>query len=289
MAILAECPSCHKKQSCRNKICSCSENLDRAKNSKRVRYWIQFRLPDGRQRKEYVSTSINEARDAEGKRRSQKRENRIFDMLPESKITFSQLSEWYEGLKSRQRLASFDRIQLSLKNFNDVFGEYTVNSISLTDLENYQDERADKGKKPATIDQELSNVKTMVTRAFYDDKISGRPLKAFSRLNKKLKKGANARKRIITIQEYLLLIDCAEIHLKAFIEWLSQETGYKSRVNYSDAQYFNLSEKAACFLTLGLADVSLNDIWSNGGDFYAGYGLYGGIGQPADGGCEHRS
>jgi integrase/recombinase XerD len=32
-------------------------------------------------------------------------------------------------------------------------------------------------------------------------------------------------------------------HLKAFIEWLSQETGYKSRVKYSDAQYFNLSEK----------------------------------------------
>lgn len=34
-------------------------------------------------------------------------------------------------------------------------------------------------------------------------------------------------------------------HLKAFIQWLSQETGYKSRVNYSDAEYFNLSEKDA--------------------------------------------
>ncbi len=32
-------------------------------------------------------------------------------------------------------------------------------------------------------------------------------------------------------------------HLKAFVEWLSQETGYKSRVKYSDAEYFNLSEK----------------------------------------------
>jgi integrase len=33
--------------------------------------------------------------------------------------------------------------------------------------------------------------------------------------------------------------------LKAFIEWLSQETGYKSRIKYSDAEYFNLSEKEA--------------------------------------------
>jgi len=32
-------------------------------------------------------------------------------------------------------------------------------------------------------------------------------------------------------------------YLKAFIEWLSQETGYKSRIKYSDAEYFNLSDK----------------------------------------------
>lgn len=32
-------------------------------------------------------------------------------------------------------------------------------------------------------------------------------------------------------------------HVKGFIEWLSQETGYKSRIKYRDAQYFNLSEK----------------------------------------------
>ncbi len=32
-------------------------------------------------------------------------------------------------------------------------------------------------------------------------------------------------------------------HLKAFVQWLSQETGYKSRIKYSDAEYFNLSDK----------------------------------------------
>ena len=32
-------------------------------------------------------------------------------------------------------------------------------------------------------------------------------------------------------------------HLKTFTEWLSQEVGYKSRIKYSDAEYFNLSEK----------------------------------------------
>ena len=31
--------------------------------------------------------------------------------------------------------------------------------------------------------------------------------------------------------------------LKAFFEWLSMQPGYKSTVSYSDAEYFNLSEK----------------------------------------------
>ena len=31
--------------------------------------------------------------------------------------------------------------------------------------------------------------------------------------------------------------------LKKFFKWLSRESGYKSRIHYSDAEYFNLSEK----------------------------------------------
>ena len=32
-------------------------------------------------------------------------------------------------------------------------------------------------------------------------------------------------------------------YLKSFFQWLSQESGYKSRLNYTDMEYFNLSEK----------------------------------------------
>ena len=43
----------------------------------------------------------------------------------------------------------------------------------------------------------------------------------------------------------LSTLNGAARHLKAFIQWLSQETGYKSRIKYSDAEYFNISEKEA--------------------------------------------
>ncbi|WP_076419828.1 tyrosine-type recombinase/integrase [Colwellia sp. UCD-KL20] len=32
-------------------------------------------------------------------------------------------------------------------------------------------------------------------------------------------------------------------HLKNFFQWLAMQTGYKSRINYNDTEYFNLSEK----------------------------------------------
>ncbi|RDH80799.1 MAG: recombinase XerC [endosymbiont of Galathealinum brachiosum] len=32
-------------------------------------------------------------------------------------------------------------------------------------------------------------------------------------------------------------------HLKIFFQWLAMQSGYKSRINYTDTEYFNLSEK----------------------------------------------
>jgi hypothetical protein len=93
MAVLAECPVCHEKQSVKRKICKCVENLDKAKKAQKVNYWIKFRLPDGTQRKEPVSKfddcdpySIEDARACDAKRLVQKKENRIFEVMPESKI-----------------------------------------------------------------------------------------------------------------------------------------------------------------------------------------------------------
>ena len=73
MAILAECPKCKRIQSLRNKVCiKCELNLDKAKRSGRVQYYVSFRYPGGKQRRELVGNSIEEARDAEGKRRGRK-------------------------------------------------------------------------------------------------------------------------------------------------------------------------------------------------------------------------
>jgi integrase len=217
MAILAECPLCRQKQSNKNKRCTCGQDLDKAKRSQRVRYWISYRLPGGKQRREPVSFSLEEARDAEGKRRSQKRENRIFDMLPESKITFNELTKWYLKQTAVKKLASYDRVKLALKNFNDVFGDFQVNEIKQVDLEEYQQRRKKQGRADATIDMEIKYAQTAVTKAFDNDMLDGRCLKPFRKTKRLLEKGANVRKVKISTKQYLKLLKSAPAHYRAVL------------------------------------------------------------------------
>ena len=91
MSVLAECPICHKKQSLHNRLCSCGEDLVRAKRSERIRYWMSYRLPGGRQVRKVEGSgySLKDAIAAEGKTRALKVENRILDIKPEAKMTFN--------------------------------------------------------------------------------------------------------------------------------------------------------------------------------------------------------
>jgi integrase len=224
MAILAECPRCHKKQAVKNRHCDCGADLGKEKRLRKVRYWVAYRLSDGRQRKEFVRLSngspggIEEAKAAEGKRRAQKKENpTILERVPAERMTFAELTEWYLDLSPVKNLSSYIRIRQGIANFNQVFGTRIVSSLKPLDLEEYQEKRQKDGRALATIDMEISLVKTMVTKAFDNDLVDGRTVKAFRVVKRKLKKTANARKRTLTIEEYLKLVDVATDHLKAFL------------------------------------------------------------------------
>jgi integrase len=81
----------------------------------------------------------------------------------------------------------------------------------------HQELREREGAKPATIDMEISRVSSMIRKAFDNDKINGDALKAFKRVKRKLKKGSNARKRLLSPQEYLKLLDASRSHLKPIL------------------------------------------------------------------------
>ena len=161
---------------------------------------------------------IEEARAAEGKRKAQKYENPgILEKVPAEKMTFTELADWYLDLNPVKKLASYRAGQRRPGELQRVLGERIVSSLKPLDLEEYQDKREADGRAPATIDMEISLVKTMVTKAFDNDLVDGRTVKAFRTVKRKLRKAANARKRTLTIDEYLKLVDVAPAHLKAFL------------------------------------------------------------------------
>lgn len=216
MAVWQACPICKLKQKLTNKKCRCGEDLDKAKRSRRIEYWIYYRV--GRKQKvEHVGKSLTDARTAEGKRKTQKREGKIFDLMPGAKITFQELAEWYLGLKSVKKLSSHDRVQLCLKNFNVVFGKKRAMSLRQTDLEGYQDTREERGRAAATIDMEIKYVKAMVTKAFDNDKLDGSALKPFRNVEKKLKKGDNRRTTLVTMQQFQALLENTPYHYRAVL------------------------------------------------------------------------
>ena len=201
MGVLVEC-LCHKKQSLRNKACSCGSDLVKLKRFNKLNYWITYRLPGGKQRRELIGESIEEARDADGKRRVQKREKRIFDILPEARMTFNELRDWYLGLEKTKALGNHPTVKSLLKKFCLEFGNRIVNTIKQSELENLKIKRQKEGMALATIDYEINAVKVMVNKGFADDMIGGDTLKVFKGVKLMLKKNANARSRVLSPQEF---------------------------------------------------------------------------------------
>jgi integrase len=214
MSVLSECPICRKKQSVKNKRCSCGENLDAAKKAERVRYWIDYYLYGGKRRREPVGFKIKDAQAADGKRRGQKKENRLFDILPEAKMTFRELAGWYLKLEKVKALASCSIIQVYLKKFNSQFGDMIVSRIQPEDLEALVEKRKREGMADATIDHEIGAVRAMIHKGFENEKVGGDTIRKFRRIKKLIRGSANARSRILSVKEFKALLAAAPQHLR---------------------------------------------------------------------------
>jgi integrase len=210
-------------------VCSCGEDLVRAKRAKRVNYWIAYRLPGGKQRRERIGGSIDEARDADGKRRIQKREHRIFEILPEARMTFQELTDWHLDLENVKQKKYYPILQISLAKFNRIFGQRIVADIKPSELEDYRAKRRGEGKAESTIDQEIAGAKVVVNNAFLDGRVSGEVLRRFKAIKKYLtgaRRNSNQRTRVLTPVEFQCLEGSAPLHLKPILR-AGYETGMR--------------------------------------------------------------
>ena len=77
MAILAECPQCHRRRSTKHKLCACGLDLVGAEQSGHVRFWVNYALHDGKYRREPVGFSFTEAAAIEKEKQEAARQIRL--------------------------------------------------------------------------------------------------------------------------------------------------------------------------------------------------------------------
>jgi hypothetical protein len=172
MAVLQECPICHRTQSLKNKkCCKCENNLDTAKRSNQIKYYVDYFLSSGKRKRDFIGFSIKEAKDADHKIKIQKRENRYFDPIPDSNITFKELSKWYLNQQDKEKDYHYI-LSLNLKKFNSEFGKDVVNDIKPIDLENFQAKLKKDNLSDSYVDQIIGAAKAVINKAFDNDKIS---------------------------------------------------------------------------------------------------------------------
>jgi integrase len=215
MGILVQCPICKTRQSVKKKVCQkCGQDMDKAKKARQVTYWISYRLPNGKQKQEAVGESIDDARAADGKKRGQRKEGKLFDIREDATMTFREFTNWYLDLSSVKKLKSSWRIEIALRHFNDVYGDTVVSKIKASDFEDYQAKRKADGKADHTIDHEIGAVKGMINKAFDNGMVSMESLSTFKKPKKLLKRNSNVRDRILTHEEYEALCSAAPLHLR---------------------------------------------------------------------------
>ncbi len=152
---------------------------------------------------------------------AQKKENRIFDVKPDAKMSFNELTKWYLKLERVKALARYPILQINLNSFNAEFGDMIVNKLKPMDLENYQAKRKAQGQADSYVDQQIAMARAMINKAFDNDIVGGDVVKVFKRVQKLLKGDSNARKRVLSIEEFDKLMKALPFHTKAIVA-----TGY---------------------------------------------------------------
>jgi len=219
MAILVRCPNCYRWAKPTDKVCGsgkkkgCGANLQSLKKAKKVSYYIDFLMPDGKPKRERAGKTLEEARAAEGKRLGQRYENpKILEKVADDRMTFNELKDWYFGLASVQSKRSYKDWKIQVGKFCKVFGDRAVGSLKVLDLEDHQVRRLDEGLHPASIDLEIQLASQMVRKAVDNDMVSMDCLKPFSRLKRLSSSGQNARKRRMEVDEFLAIRPHLPVH-----------------------------------------------------------------------------
>ncbi len=178
-------------------------------------FWIRYAGLDGKIR--FESTHSNKYREAEAlliqRRQSIKEGKQPEPVKKISMVMFKELAKEYQEWTKRQR--SYETKKYFIKQLEDAFGNIPLRNFTTRLLEQYQTDKLQENKKPATVNRLLACVKHMFTKAMDWEMVEEYAWKKVRKV--KLLEENNKRLRFLSQEECRLLIDQCDVHLRPIV------------------------------------------------------------------------
>jgi len=130
-----------------------------------------------------------------------------------AKTGFLKLAGHYLEWAARQR--SFRSKKFMIQRLVDTLGDIPLSGITTQLVEEYQTSRLNDGRKPATVNRELSTLKHMFTKANEWEMLGDEGLRRIRKV-RKLQEN-NARLRYLSAEECQVLITACDPHLRPVV------------------------------------------------------------------------
>jgi integrase len=130
-----------------------------------------------------------------------------------AKTGFGTLATHYLEWAARQR--SFGSKKFMIQRLVDTLGDIPLSGITTRLVEEYQTSRLNDGRKPATVNRELSTLKHMFTKANDWEMLGNEGLLRIRKV-RKLQEN-NARLRYLSAEECQVLIAACDPHLRPVV------------------------------------------------------------------------
>jgi len=178
---------------------------------KKGKNWFIDYYPYGRRKREKVGPNKQFAELALQKRKVQIAEGKFLDIKKEERLTFDEIAQDFLNY-SQLNKSSYQRDLISVKHFNPYFSRKRVTEITPILIEQYKAKRVHEGKKPATINRELTALKSIFGWAIKNKKATENPVKLV-----KFFKEDNIRTRYLSRDEIKRLLDTCPLCLSRVV------------------------------------------------------------------------
>jgi len=235
MALLVECPKCRKKLSLKYQVevkegeefkkilkvredCpSCGCKLQKASGKA---YWIEWYL-NGRRKRERIGPNRGAAEQRLREVLKLRAEERYIHKDPAARLTLGEISKWYLNLPEVKAKDSYRRDIQFISHLLRLLGETTkVKDITAGKMESYQRIRLSEpsprhigeNTRPATVNKEVTCLKTIFNRAVRHVKLQHNPIERVKGLAEN-----NVRMRVLNQEEFDLLLSQSANHIRTIL------------------------------------------------------------------------